>query len=402
MGVVLVSLLAATAATFTNGNGITIWPVLITLAVLAKLPLRLVGTYAIGLACIVPSYLIGYHSPSQHASPMESIYRPRLVLEYIANYFGGGVMPDSAIIQTRAIGVAPAIGLLGLIAAIILILRLIMQKSKKSCFEFALAGIILYSVATALITSLGRLNFGTIQAFTSRYQSFALLFWLALSLWIISIAARQPTAICLITVYLLIVVTACYSLTQYGRILERVRRNRMATELAGVAMITGVHDDELLRATILPFPIRWSEVEELRTRQLSLFSMPRATQFGQDFAHVYPAGSSDACQGEVNVASYVGGNAEGVGVFGWAVERNTRNPVHDIVFVAEGKIVGFGVLGPKRPDVANALHSEHALHSGWVGYAKLNGSRTLDVYAVLPSGHKDSCHFAGIRIDSIR
>jgi len=267
LGFVLVSLLAATAATFTNGNGITIWPVLIVLALLAKLPWRIVAIYAIGLACIVPVYLIGYHSPSQHASPLESIYQSRKVLEYIANYFAGGVMPDSAILKTRAIGLAPAIGLLGLIAAIALMLLLTLRGSKKGFLEFALAGIILYAMATALLTSLGRVNYGPLQAFTSRYQSFALLFWLALALWIISIAARQPTAIGLIAVYLLIVVVACYSATQYGGIVEHVSSNKAARDLAGVAIITGIHDDGFLRSQILPTPIGWPEVEELRTRQ---------------------------------------------------------------------------------------------------------------------------------------
>ena len=258
MKALLVSLLAATAATFTNGNGITVWPVLITVALLTKLPWRLVGAYFLGLACIVPLYLIGYHSPSQHASPFESAHQPRLVLEYMEKYLGGGAVPDSHI------GLARVVGLLGLIAAVALVPRLVIRWGKTSLLEYSLAGIVLYSVATALITSLGRLNFGTNQAFTSRYQTFALLFWLALSVWIISILARQPAANWLVAVYLLIVVTTCYSATQYGRILERVRHNTAMRELAGVGIMTGVHDVDFLRFAILPFPIALPEVEELR------------------------------------------------------------------------------------------------------------------------------------------
>jgi len=401
MGLVLVSLLAATAATFTNGNGITIWPVLIVLALLTKLPWRQVAIYVLGLACVAPVYLIGYHSPSKHASPLDSIRQPRQILEYMANYFAGGVMPDSAILKTRPFGVAPAIGLLGLIAAIALMLSLILRRSKKGFLELALAGIILYAMATALITALGRLNFGPLQAFTSRYQSFALLFWLALALWIISIAARRPTAGYLIAVYILIIVIACYAATQYGGIVEHVSRHKAARELGGVAMITGVHDDGFLRSQILSTPIGWPEVEELQTRQLSLFSTPRAKQFGQDFARFYRAASPDTCEGRVDEASYVSTNPEGIVIHGWLVQGLKGDPMEEVLFVAEGKIVGFGVLEPERFDVLNALRPRHASRRAWIGYAQLSEGKTLELYGIGSGfGHNDSCHIDTVSVGS--
>ncbi len=401
LGLVLVSFLAATAATFTNGNGITIWPVLIVLALLARLPWRIVAVYAVGLACMVAVYLIGYQSPSQHASPLKSISQSRKVLEYMANYFAGGVLPDSAILKTRAIGLAPAIGLLGLLAAIALMLWLTWHGSKKGLLEFALSGIILYAMATALITSLGRVNYGTLQAFTSRYQSFALLFWLALSLWIISIAARQPTAFGLIAVYLLIIVVTCYAATQYGGIVEHVSRNKAARDLGGVAMITGIHDDGFLRSQILPTPIAWPEVEELRSRQLSLFSTPTAKQFGQEFARYYRPASPDTCQGRVDAASYVSTNPEGVVIRGWVVQGLTGDPLEEVLFVAEGRIVGFGVLEPERFDVLSALQPRHVSRRAWIGYAQLTGSKTLELYGVRRSfGHNDSCRIDTVNVGS--
>jgi hypothetical protein len=401
MGLVMVSLLAATAASFTNGNGITIWPVLIVLALLARLPWRVVAIYAIGLACIVPVYLIGYHSPSQHASPLKSIHQSRKVLEYMANYFAGGVMPDSAILKTRAIGLAPAIGLLGLIAAIALLLWLTLRGSKQGFLEFAMAGIILYAMATALITSLGRVNYGPLQAFTSRYQSFALLFWLALALWIISLAARQPAASYLIAVYLLILVVTCYAATQYSGIVEHVSSNKAARELGGVAIIAGIHDDAFLRSEILPTPIAWPEVEELRSRQLSLFSMPSAKQFGEDFAHFYRGTSPDTCEGKADAASYVSPNPEGVVIRGWLVQAPTGGPLDEVVFVAEGKIVGFGVVELERFDVLNMLQPRHASRRAWIGYAQLSEGKTLELYGVRSSfGHNNSCHIDTVSVGS--
>jgi hypothetical protein len=111
--------------------------------------------------------------------------------------------------------------------------------------------------------------------------------------------------------------------------------------------------------------------------------------------------SPDKCEGNVEAASFVDANLEGVGIRGWVIDRQTSGPVEQVVFVAEGKIVGFGVLGPGRVDVAKALHSERAIDSGWIGYAKLTESRTLDFYGILnSSGHKDGCHFATVPIGS--
>jgi hypothetical protein len=166
-------------------------------------------------------------------------------------------------------------------------------------------------------------------------------------------------------------------------------------------MITGVHEERFLQSAILPFPIKWPEVEELRARNLSVFSTPRAEQFGRDFQQFYRTVGPDRCEGKVDDASYVGEHPEDFAVVGWVIERQTGGPVKEVVMVAEGKIVGFGVPGPPRPDVANALHSDRALHSGWVGYAKLAKIGAVDLYGILQSlGHKDSCQFASVRIDS--
>ncbi len=401
VGVILVSALAATAATFTNGNGMTVWLVLIVLAFIVRLPWRFTGIYILGLAGAVPFYLIGYHSPAQHASPFESLHQPRMIVEYVANYIGGGLVSDNLILLTRSIGLTTGIGLLGLLLAIALVLRLAIIRGKKSSLEVGLAGVILYCIATALITSLGRLNFGTTQAFTSRYQSIALLFWLSVALWIMTVATQQSSPMALAAIYLVILVITAYSATQYDRILERVKHNTLTRELAGIGMISGVHDDQFLEAAILPFSIEWPELEELRAQHLSVFSTPRAGQFGGEFVQLYPPANSDGCQGEVNGAIYIGGEAEGLRIFGWAIDRNSAQPVKEAVFASDGRIVGFGVLGLERPDVAASLRSKRALHSGWVGYAKLTRSRTIDMYAVLPTSGEDICRIGTISTDSI-
>ena len=387
------SVLAAAAATFTNGNGMTVWPALILVAILARLPWRLVSIYAISFACILAVYLVGYHSPSQHAAPLESIHSPRLVMNYVATYLGGAVVP------IWRLDWAPAAGLLGLAAAAALVVWLVWRLAKATAMEYVFAGLVFYCVATALLTSLGRLNLGTFQAFSSRYQTFALLFWLALAIWAVVLIARLHILILPATVYLALAVALGYSATRYPVILKHVREATVERELAGLGMITGVHDDRFLQAAILPFPISWPAMEELRAHRMSLFSTSRAEEFGQDFSAIYPDLLPDACQGGVDVVSEVGTDRAGVGLRGWAVERKTGRPVKEVVLVTGGKIAGFGLVGDARPDVAAALHSDNALHSGWVGYAKVAGGERLDLYATLSSSDRNaSCSLGAIRI----
>jgi len=387
-GILVLSLLAAVAATFSNGNGISVWPTLILVALLAKLPWRMVVLYLVGLACVVAVYLIGYYSPPQHASPIASLRQPRLLLEYVDKYLGG-------IVPRGFEEAAPLIGLMGLVIAAVLISRLIVQRGSSATLEYGLAGIVVYCVATAILTSLGRLNFGSNQAFASRYETFALLFWLGLCLWVIAIVAEQGNANLLVAVYLLLAMVMAYSATQYRRILHEVLLSTATRNLAGVGMITGVHDIKFLERAILPFPIAWPEIDEVRSQRLSLFSTPQARQFGQKFADVYRIGPEDACEGNPGLLFNVSANPNDVGVRGWAIERKNGEAVKRVVLVADGTIVGFAVPGFEPIGSSDESSAQHPRNSGWIGYAKLNGSPTLDFYAIVTN--QQACHFGALR-----
>jgi hypothetical protein len=71
------------------------------------------------------------------------------------------------------------------------------------------------------------------------------------------------------------------------------------------------------------------------------------------------------------------------------------------LFVAEGKIVGFGVVEPEPVNFGNAFHSTHAFRRAWIGYAQLTASKTLELYGVRSSsGHNDSCHIDTVSVGS--
>ena len=398
--ILLISLMAATAATFTNGNGITAWPIVVAVALMASLPWRLIGVYIAAFACVASLYLVGYQTCGQHANLLSSIRQPLLLLVYVESILGGAVVPSSQNAWATQI-----LGQVSLIVVVVLIFRLLRCRNRANVLDCALAGITLYCVATAFITSLGRVNFGTDQAFSPRYQTFALLFWFAITTWIIYIAVRQQATKSLVALYLLIAVIICSSANQYRRILEEVRHRIVEREVGGVAMITGVHDDNMLKAAIYSeIGEVWSVVEYLRTRRLSLFSTGLAAELGENVAQTYKVGSPDACRGYVDVISYVDTDPTAVRLQGWILDARTGRPPKHLLFVADGKIVGFGVSGYLRIDVGKQLRLRRAFHSGWMGYAKLQGAnQTLSVYGLLDSSrNKDICQVGTVQVPADR
>ena len=391
----LISLLAASAATFSNGNGIVVWPVLIVLAFAARIPWRTTGIYVLASCCVAPLYLIGYHSPPHHANPLGSIQQPLSILDYVEKYLGGAVVPG------RHSAWAAQIGEAVLIVVIVLLARLFRRRGNAPLLDYALAGIILYCLATAFITSLGRINFGSDQAFASRYQTFALLFWFSLATWILVAVSRQRTMKLLVALSMLIAVVTCLSAREYSAILETVRDGTMRREVDGTALLSGIHDDGALH----PHPeVVWSSANYLRPNRLSLFSMARAGQMNRDFGSYYHIITPNACTGFVDAIDSPGTDPGAVKLAGWIINGRTRRPLKTLVFVSEGRIVGFGVSGALRSDVAHTIHSDRALRSGWTGYGKLPaGDKEPEVYGVIDRpAEKGACLLATVQIPSVK
>jgi hypothetical protein len=382
------SLAVAAAASFTSGNGIIVWPIMIALAVSMALPWRLIGLYVLGFAGSASLYMVGYGSiPTHHAHPLESLQKPLQVLQFIENYFGG------ALVTNNHLDWAAQIGQTGLLIAVVMICLLIGQRDKASLLDYFLAGILLYSLTTAVITSLGRLTLGVDQPFASRYQGFALLFWCALVVWLISVLARRRAATQLVTVYLLALFVIVTSGEDFGPILERVRNVATNRDVGGVALIVGVHDDNFIKQAVCPFPdVTWAAVEYLREHSLSLFSETMAKQLRQDLSSTYTVTAANSCRGSVDVVQQADNNLDGLSLEGWIVDRHSR-PVPRLLFVEGGKIVGFGVSGRQRVDVVKAVQSKAALRSGWVGYANISEvGRPIDVYGVVDFGKGKACY----------
>lgn len=380
----VLSLLLACAATISNGNGVVAWPVLIGCTLTLKLSRRITLLYCLTCLLITALYMYGYVRPGHHASPLQSIRDPLKLLEYIEKYFGGSLLPG------RHLEWAFQVGAIGLTLALICAARILHRTGpERKLFVTAMIAVLAYLGLTAFITSLGRINFGTDQAFASRYQSYALLFWLCIGLLIWThLLNRQRHGACIAVLAFVTLLVAAIA-PSYTVIVETVRGRKLVANFAGVAMLEKIHDEGILRGIwVLPSNME-PTVDYLRQHRLSFFAEKAARRLGTSFASVYHIAPGVQCQGYVDIEQPMPSNSHYKEILGWSTYGKSNLPVQGLVLVRDGIIVGYGVSGYPRGDVANAMHSQSSLYSGWNGLFPDNGSEhPTEVYGILPSWPK--------------
>ncbi len=188
--VVAVAIGCCLVAEASLANGLLTWALLLVLAVRLKFAREHVWTIAAaaGVACF--AYFHGYHSPPDSSNPLQTIRQPARVLNYVVALlsFSWDDSPGSAITWPRLSQSAALIAILVSVAGAIRCFRS-RECSRLHLFVFSNLA---FTLATAVITALGRLRFGYAQATASRYQSIALVFWASIGLLLASYAHRLP------------------------------------------------------------------------------------------------------------------------------------------------------------------------------------------------------------------
>jgi hypothetical protein len=381
----IASLVAAAAAAVCNANGPLVWPITLLCAVLLRLSWRSTLLYVIFGSLLTVLYFYHYTAPTHHASPLASIKQPLLVIEYMEKYFGSSFLPTPYLDWSGQVGTI-AIALGGVAA--VKMARYLWGRNRT--FTVGALAIMAYLVLTAFVTALGRINFGTDQAFSSRYQSYALLFWFFFfALTILFLASRGTTIYAALISIALIALFAASALF-YGAIVALTTKNRAERELGEIALMLGVHDDDLLSKKLWPSaPQLWDAAELLRGNGLSIFATQDARQLTHRFRDVYGTSTSGSCQGFVDeIVSFKEGLG-GMRVTGWAATSTSKRPATGIIFVNDGSIAGYGVSGFLRRDVGDALGSRQADLSGWIGYVSPHTKvRETEVYALIKGSHR--------------
>jgi hypothetical protein len=382
--IAILGLVLASVATYSNANGMLIWPLLLGIAFMLRVPLKMIGVYAaIGLT-MSALYFYGYKSPPNLAHPVQSLRHVSAVAEYVAKYFGGSF-------PWQNLNYAVPIGWEALFVALALVIWAIARRQLMRPLPLVLVGLMLFCLTTAIITALGRINFGTNQAFAPRYQTWALLFWFCLASMLLLALVNAGARVSITCLMAGIVVLMIIAAENFGTPLQKARTRRTRQTIVSLALMTQVPDYGIIADTYVDPEIPWKGARYLKERHLSIFSTDQYRELNGPLAPRYHILAQDACRGYVDKVGLVPdqrSDSAGLKIAGWTVDARTQKPVQKIIAVVDGTIVGFGGVGIERSDVAAALHSPQALLSGWVGFARVPASaKDLEVYGqVDPSG----------------
>jgi len=389
------SILAAVAATYSNANGILLWPLLFLIAIALIPRVEVIASYAGFGVLFIALYLYRYVGPAAHASPLDSIRHPLGVGEYVSEYLGvthilfwGVQIRDWFAISS---------GLFGLLLALAAVVTVLWRR-KREPLHFALLGFMFFAAATAFLTALGRLNFGLEQAFSSRYQTFNLLFWFSTVSLILLLVDRASV---FFRTLLLAAIGAgmLLSIATFPVALGMSRTRTQRFTGAATALLAGVPDKEAMEVLYDKPIVVWRDADYFRQQHLFMFSDVRNDQLGQLFSSSYQSPSPLSCEGQVTAVQKLPaeellgqayGDAGAFGIAGFTADSFSQAPLRRFVFVSDNKIIGYGASLPEVSGAKNILK--------WLGFGRQpRNVASIDVYA-LDSRADTVCHLAVVQV----
>jgi hypothetical protein len=329
-------------------------------------------------------YLYHYSTPSIHSSPLNSIRHPLLVLQYVAGYLGVIFPPWIHIRELLAV----SSGFLGLLIGLV-VTTWVFRRRPREPLHVALLAVMYFSVATALITALGRVDFGLAQAFSSRYQTFNLLFWFSAVILLLFLADEtNPSARTLVLGIISATMVLAFAVFPLGFRASRTRTKQ--AEAAATSLLADVPDKQALGVFFEDLPLVWRDANYFRQQHLFMFSDVKNEQMGQLLASIYQVDSPRQCQGRAIIAERIptdellaDKDAAVLRLTGWAFNGPSDTPSQTLIITANDKIIGFGasIAGP-----FTAKHSELIRKSPpgeWLGFARPpRAAAVIDVFAI--------------------
>jgi hypothetical protein len=381
----VMSIGAAVAVTYTTGNGMLLWPILVTMAALLGLPRRRIAGTAFAGIFSIAVYFVGYSFIGHGRAalllthPFYAIWFMAIFLgapaSYISNLFGG------------------SIGMLGMLLAIVALTVAIRQRRPPDPAFVVAAGVCLFIVCSAVMVAYGRINPADptfLKARAERYAVVPLTFWANLVVVADWLATRLPRgrqlALHLAAGSLTVVILVAVMGKQES--CERAFAARQALgQEAAIALVAGMEDRDVLRV-IYQDPIRvLADTPVLRQRRLSIFAAGRQDWIGQPVSRLFQVGPPDLCYGSVDEVAAVN---SGYRAEGWAWDPLTDRPPKDIVLTGpSGTIAGLAETRPGGYPHSPADRTRRPPSDlDWAGFVRAERvSGSLQAYAIIGGGH---------------
>jgi hypothetical protein len=390
------SLLAATAGILSLANGLLLLPLLLLAALLLRLRWSVIATYVVASIFSFTLYFHGYVSPPQTSHPASSIRSPIKLIEYIATYFGSSWGYSGSWTHHNLV-IALGAGLTGLILALLFLLRFRFAIQASQVFSMQLLLLLLFCLGTSAITALGRVASGNAQAFSSRYQTIALLFWWCLGCLVPAFASKvpKPSALLVTEIFLVCVLLRGWALARFP--LRDAREHAFQQRAAAAALISEVNDTEQIERAFPQADAVLSVVPFMRDSRLSIFAHNDRPSIGSAFTpELLP---QQECRGAIQTVSAIAGGGErNLRFTGWAFDVIHRNAPSYIVVEAEGHVVGLGAIGDWRPTIRSANPYLNTSFIGFTAYAKnITTTSPLEIYAIPHDSSAKACDVADVQ-----
>lgn len=356
----LATCVCAFGAPLCLASGVLVWGAVILAAVLIRLPWKWIAGYCAAILLTVVLYFQGYTTPRYHSDPLQSIQSPLTVLHYVVYYFGASWKWWTIEFgELLAIAVVIFLGWRLLSAA---------RRTPMNPWDVVPLASMVFLLAGALITGLGRLRFGLEQAGSSRYQTASLLFWFMAALIVYpELLNRSPRWRIAFPVALLVAMTSLFA--ALPGTLDKLNHIRQICDAAQAAWVSGVPDTKTIVGTLFVDPNETRD--ELLERRLGAFASGPGAEIGKLIAtgRIQPP---LACRGTfVREELFDNGKHRGIRMGGSGVrvspDSGQTKPIRwYLITDEEHRVVGIG--------------SETALYAGGPG---ITMTTPLLVYGIL-------------------
>jgi len=388
----VISLLAALAATYSLASGNLLWPILIAAAVYLRL--RYTATISIVGAGIVSTGLYFYHyvRPGHHPRPIFSNLRaPLRMVSFLAEYLFGTWTHHGIYVAACIV-----IGELAIAVVLVFLARAYFRRLGLLGIQLLLT--MVFCAATAMITAAGRSSLGAVLARVSRYQTVVLLLWCCAGLLLLgfSFFARVRVRHSFVAAQLMLLVVLAAGFTRIEAPIAQARRHGFMLDTAAASLLTGVYDQPQLEWVYPILDELGRDVSYLQVHQLSIFSGPVQSWFGKRLEYVFPEVSFSDCNGAVEtVVSVDTLGARGIRLSGWAWDTKRRAPPSAVVVTLNGVIRGYGSVGQRHASPGGVQPKIADGYMGFVAYAPAAPRGSLvTIYAVLKGARPTACFIA--------
>jgi hypothetical protein len=413
------ALFAGLVSAGSMANGMATLPLLGVMALVMRRPRAALAFSAVEVIAAMgffKGYLSQSHGPVHHHLNASSVayglayLGNPLALTFNSLIIRARVLPTDMSVEAiwlgAAVAVAAGLSLLSLInwanlrrnsgptTSKIPILRLLPDTTNDAGrASLALGAIILFILATAAMTTIGRTEAGVSQALSSRYGS-SVVTLLAATLLLLGSLWREKMSDARIRSFGIVLFgVALVTFAWSGRVaIAASAAQRLNEERAMLALAANVQDSAALSLVTYSPQTALADFDRLRDEHKSLFSEDWVQAIGKPLSHLVSEGVGGQCEGRLAPLSMKVGPNDVYPYFGphgdvWA--PHDQHPTPTLVMVdSAGNVVGLGRVEATESDIrGGGIRTNHKLIP-WQGELEPNFAGVVTAYLLIDGGHK--------------